>query len=162
MKKQRVRLLTRPYVIGIDPGISGGLALVDALGRAQCWPMPRTPRDIWLWSGDVAQPDLVVLEKVHGFPTDSPRAITTFMKNAGALDMLLAAREWRTHRVTPRDWQKRLGVPQKPKGWNKTRWKNELKRLAQDKFPGLHITLNTADALLIGEAGRQILIAEGR
>ena len=68
--------------------------------------------------------------------------------------MALYALGVKTVKVTPQKWQKyysnTLG---KSTGLSKNEWKNKLKGLAQQMFPHLKVTLNTADAILIANYG---------
>lgn len=150
-------------IIGVDPGKSGGMAcLVN--GRVNSFVrMPYTPTPIvaWLrtWPNAV-----VVLEKVGGYIGGGGQPgshMFEFGRNYGILEASIAAAGLQRYDVTPQAWQKVLGiVPRRKtkgsvKGESKTEWKNRLRKRAEDIFPSLKITLNTADALLIAEYGRR-------
>ena len=56
--------------------------------------------------------------------------------------------------VKPAKWQKALSLGTASASASKTAWKNKLKGSAQRLYPRLHVTLQTADALLVLEYGR--------
>lgn len=150
----------RTRTIGIDPGANGGIVVIDVSGM-KAYKMPDTFPDIYgLLSeivGDNAASTVAILEDVgHGMPGQSSSATAKFARHCGHLEMALYALGIRTVMVTPQKWQKfysnSLG---KSSSYTKNEWKNRLKSLAQQMFPGLKVTLCTADAALIAEYGRR-------
>ena len=146
-------------ILAIDPGMSGGLAHF-AGNRVTLEPMPTTDRDIRdVLVNFLSQSDVCYIEKVGGYigGKGAPgSAMFNFGRNVGFLHGLIASMNTRCIEVTPQRWQKTLGA-----GTSKThgtRWKGHLKVLAQQRQPSLHITLKTADSVLILE---HALIAEG-
>lgn len=146
-------------ILAIDPGMSGGLAYLGALGVILD-SMPDTDQDISILVSDrLAISDVCYIEKVGGYigGKGAPgSSMFNFGRNVGFLHGLIAASKTRVIEVPPQRWQKTLGT-----GTSKThgkRWKGHLKGLAQQRQPSLHITLKTADAVLILE---HALIAEG-
>jgi len=150
-----------PAVIGIDPGEKGGIAVVG--GRLGVSPylkkMPETFPDIYGMLADIYSncPDGAVcfLEDVgKGIPGQSSKSTATFARHNGHLEMALFALGIPTVKVTPAKWQKmysnQVGTS---KGLKTTEWKNKLKGLAQQLYPGNNITLYTSDALLIAHYG---------
>ena len=147
------------FYIGIDPGLKGGIAVLDGSGSVvEVDNMPETPRDILDFLGEYSGRDAVcVLEDVgHGIPGQSSKATATFARHNGHLEMALLALSIPTEKVTPQKWQKvyQLGSS---KGIDKRVWKNKLKAKAQQLFPSLgkKVTLSTCDALLIAEYARR-------
>lgn len=145
--------------IGIDPGLNGGIAVLNKNGGVESvCKMPETPQDILEWLEEYSGYNCVcVLEDVgHGMPGQSSKATATFARHNGHLEMALLALSIRTEKVTPQKWQKiyQLGSS---KGVEKNAWKNKLKAKAQQLFPSLgkNITLSTCDALLLAEYGRR-------
>lgn len=147
--------------IGIDPGNSGGVAV---LGTAtETHNMPETYPDIYNLFRDIlgnhpGDEVLAVLEDVgHGLPGQSSKATAVFARHNGHLEMALYALGVRTVKVTPQKWQKSysnsLG---KSSQYEKREWKNRLKGLAQQMFPSEKVTLKNADALLIANYGKGI------
>ena len=146
-------------ILAIDPGMSGGLAHYDN-GRVTLEPMPATDGDIRdVMINYLSQSDVVYIEKVGGYigGKGAPgSAMFQFGRNVGFLHGLIASMNTRCIEVTPQRWQKTLGA-----GTSKThgtRWKAHLKQLAQQRQPSIHITLKTADAVLILE---HAMISEG-
>lgn len=146
-------------ILAIDPGASGGIAhYLD--GRVIVEPMPGTDGDIrdvlinWL-----AQSDVVYIEKVGGYigGKGAPgSAMFNFGRNVGFLHGLIASMNVRCIEVPPQRWQKTIQA-----GTSKThgtRWKAHLKGIAQQRQPGILITLKTADAVLLLE---HAMLSEG-
>lgn len=155
------------YYVGIDPGASGGLAVIRNKGgdyAVSAIKMADTPRDIWDWirQGQEDKNTFAVIEKVGGFVKGNPvpgSAMFNFGKGAGWLEMALIAAGIPYEEVMPQKWQKGLGIPPKKRDETKTAWKNRLKKKAQQLFPALEagsITLAIADALLIAEFCRRL------
>lgn len=148
---------TRLY-LGIDPGQSGGIAIVDQLGNCTSLvKMPETEQDI-LWAipfGD--EITFGMIEKVHALPKQGVSSTFKFGMGYGGLRMALVALAIRFDEVTPMKWQKALGVvPRDVKGGeSKNDHKNKLLAKAQQLFPNTKITRHTADSLLIAEYCRR-------
>ena len=164
-------------LLAIDPGASGGIAWYDGT-LPFVEPMPETEGDVLALlrsiitvhaeSGATAH-----VEKVGGYigGAGSPgSAMFGFGRGVGFLYGVLMAHEIPIIEVTPQRWQKTLGMgtreharPEKGMAYSrdelralaaqdarlKGEWKNRLKAEAQRRFPGLKVTLKTADALLI-------------
>ena len=138
-------------VLGIDPGVSGGLALVGS-GGSTAWKMPATERDVAdlvLWIRD-RHPGLVaVIEQVHAMPGQGVTSMFTFGRGYGFLRGVLVTLGIPIHDVTPLTWQKAMGCLS---GGNK----NVTKRRAQELWPDVKVTHSIADSLLIAEYGRRL------
>lgn len=143
--------MTDPIIMAIDPGKSGGFAWKgrEAAGSAK---MPDT-------EGDVVEflrgfpPGIAVVEEQAGFGFNQPGKgnissahMFTFGKGYGFLLGALQALGWVVELVRPQKWQKGLSLGSK-RGCDN--WKGKLKEEAQRRYPHAHITLATADALLI-------------
>lgn len=165
--------------LGIDPGLSGGLAIISTDGIAQAFRMPRTEPDIARLFEQRIKPagiSFCIIEAVHSFPGQGVSSSFTFGRNAGLLIGLLLAHKIPFEEIQPRAWQKALGIPprvkkpRKPKPFmnypaeeTQSEWKNRLKIKAQQLFPEVDVTLYTADALLIAETAKRIRIGyQGR
>jgi len=146
-------------ILAIDPGMSGGIAYYGH-GGIILDSMPTTDQDVSTLILDrLGITDVVYIEKVGGYVGGKGApgsAMFNFGRNVGFIHGLIASTKTRVIEVTPQRWQKTLGAGNsKTHG---TRWKGHLKGLAQQRQPSLHITLKTADAVLILE---HALIAEG-
>lgn len=138
-------------ILGIDPGLSGGVALVSA-DTAMAWKMPTTLHDTWdLFRGLAAGRQTIskaYIENVHAMPKQGVSSTFKFGRNVGQLEMALAAAGIPFEYVTPTVWQRALGCLSKGD-------KLVTKAMAQRLFPALRITHALADALLIAEFGRR-------
>jgi crossover junction endodeoxyribonuclease RuvC len=115
----RKRKFTEEKMIaGIDPGISGGIALVDQEGRFVSglrMPVLRyrgkalvDARALYDYLRDHS-PGAIVIEHVHAMPRQGVSSSFTFGRMAGgveAIAQLIAPIEW----VTPNAWKKALGL----------------------------------------------------
>lgn len=143
--------------IGIDPGVSGGVAMLDSDGRVQAaLRMPSTERDVLelLMPGLIASalPTRALLERVYSSPQMGVVSAFTFGKGYGGLKMALAASRIPYDEIAPAKWQLVMGCRSKGD-------KNTTKRRAQQLFPNVKVTHAIADALLLAECCRRL---EGR
>lgn len=107
--------------LGIDPGASGGLALLtvgSGWTTTYVLSMPATPQDLWeAMQGmvrDSSAPIFAVIEKVGGFikGRSAPGShMFNFGKGAGHLEMALIAAGIPHEEAQPTRWQKGLGIP---------------------------------------------------
>lgn len=132
-------------VMGLDPGMKGGLAIVG--DRLHAVAMPPTLADVWaeivFWSKDVTK---AYIESVHSMPGQGVSSSFKFGRGYGNLEAFLTAAGIPFEYVSPGVWQRSLGCLSKGA-------KNVTKARAQQLFPKLKITHATADALLIAEYG---------
>jgi hypothetical protein len=145
--------------IAIDPGVGGGIAYIDTDGSTHALPMPGTLHDIskelHLLSRCTFGPVTVFLEELPKFAGKmSGSSMATMFRNYGRIEGLLAAYGTRIEYLPPKKWQSVLGLGDK-KIYG-PRWKAHLKGRAQALHPRLTVTLKTADALLILEAGKKM------
>ncbi len=151
-----------PTYIGIDPGMSGGLAYIRG-EEIRVREMPVGERDIvdWLWPLTFPTNKCsAMIEKVGGFipgntSEDNPSggqpgsAMFKFGQSYGSLRMALTATDISFDEVIPRTWQKEIGIQARLPGESKGHFKARLKAKAQQLFPRINLTLKTCDALLI-------------
>lgn len=146
----------RGCIIGIDPGQSGGVAILDGESGAltECVKMPSTPLDILNYLKEWNGCSVCYLEDVgNGMPGQSSKATATFARHNGHLEMALLALGISTVKITPAKWQKALGLSGK-KGESKTSHKNRIKAWSQQRFPQQKkITLAVSDAIAIAVYG---------
>jgi crossover junction endodeoxyribonuclease RuvC len=139
--------------IGIDPGVSGGIAaLCDdelVLGPPRLKLKDATELDIvsWLTYINIAQ-SFAVIEQVSSSPQMGVVSAFTFGQSYGFLRGLLVAMAIPFVPVRPQKWQKAMGCMS---GGDK----NKTKAKAQQLYPGERITHATADALLLATYCRQ-------
>lgn len=159
--------------IAIDPGVGGGIAYIDTDGSTHALPMPSTLHDMneqisilctqydehggWCKGKPVPSEPTVFLEELPKFAGKmSGSSMATMFRNYGRIEGLLAAYGARIEYLPPKKWQQALGLGEKKTHGN--RWKAHLKGRAQALHPRLTVTLKTADALLILEAGKKLTI----
>jgi hypothetical protein len=144
--------------LGIDPGVGGGIAWVDALGVVQVEPMPKTETDL----RDLLEPLIPTQGDVTCFIEELPRfagkmsgsSMATMFQSYGTIRGILVAHRVRLIAMPPKKWQAHHGLG--TKATHGDRWKAHLKGKAQNLFPHLKLTLKTADAVLILDAGRNL------
>lgn len=158
-------------VLGIDPGMSGGMALLGDEGLIEVWKMPATESDVGQLIQEIAfsaSPAITLIEKVHSMPEQGNVSAFTFGRGVGLIIGCLISNHMRHEEIDPQKWQKILDIPPRAKKPKKpkegvvyppeeshTEFKNRLKSKAQTLFPGVKVILANADALLIAEAARR-------
>lgn len=141
--------------LGIDPGVSGGLALIGEV-RPKVFPMPDTEQGIYhrIRSIGLGVP-AVIEEIVPNLFGAAKSSVCKLYGNYLACRMALVACGVRFEAVKPKVWQSHFGL-KKAKGTDSTRWKNLLMQEAQSRFPITHVDLRVSDALLLAEYCRQM------
>jgi hypothetical protein len=139
-----------PAVAAIDPGASGGVAILakaDAGASIQLHPIPADPAEL---SDLIPFGAIIFIEKVPPFVGRIIPSSAAFKlgKSCGWLEGWAAGRQHRVILVSPQTWQAGLGIA---KGkLMQGQWKSALKAEASRRYPDLSgLTLKTADALLI-------------
>jgi len=134
--------------LGIDPGQSGGIALLgDELTEA--YKMPATEADLRdLLEEYAPYIKSAAIESVHSFPKQGVASSFAFGRSYGFLRGLLIALRIPFREVAPGSWQRTMGCLTKGD-------KNVSKAKAQQMWPKLKITHATADSLLIAEYARR-------
>ena len=149
-------------IISIDPGISGGIAVMDQDGRIWADTMPDTMTGIWSYFASFPENEgecLAIMEDVgHSFPGNAAKASTTFAKHIGHLEMALYGRGISCQKVTPQVWMKALGTWPKDKKERKKAIQEAMQRL----YPKIKVTLKVSDALGILTFYLKTHVAGGR
>lgn len=142
-------------IIGIDPGLSGGLVLLanDDPG-CTATKMPATLRDLRDWLVGCGEAT-VYLEDARPNPKNGSIAVGKMMRNVGQCEATVVGCGLRLERVAATVWQLPFGLRRKP-GETDTQKKNRHKAKAQELFPAIEVTHAIADALLIAEYGRRV------
>jgi hypothetical protein len=134
-------------ILCIDPGASGGLALLNREGNVEAFPM----RDGMTEQIDairhiaVTNPGLTAIIEKVGFHRPGNSAVSTakFARHCGHLEAALYSVGVPFEDVAPGTWMKALGALPA----DKTARKNAIKEQVARRFPHLDVTLKTADAL---------------
>lgn len=98
-------------IVGIDPGAKGGLVLIgDNEVDSTLMPMAAGEVDghavsLWLL---LAEPDLVILEKVSARPGQGVTSMFTFGCRYGAVKGILEAMAIPYRQVTPQAWKRKV------------------------------------------------------
>lgn len=143
-------------IIAIDPGVNGGIAIGFSDGRKPPFleKMPESVHDLAEALSDFKEDSHAFLELVGGYigGEGSPgSAMFTFGQSYGQIIGILAALKIPFTLVRPQKWQAALSLGNS-KGMSKSAWKSKLRIKAKQLYPGMHVTLATADALLIYHA----------
>ena len=144
--------------IGIDPGISGGIAVIDTRGTIKAYKCPSSSEEMSLLFqmciGRTA-PDNVrlLMERVWARPTNAVRAAFSYGTNYGQWLGIAACHEIKMNTVIPVSWIKWVGCPKALKRDVRKRW---LKEKARELYPKVNkLTLATSDAILITHYARE-------
>lgn len=155
--------------LGIDPGKSGGLAILDYEGRViELTRMPKVRGEdridevgVWNWlARHIASPvkSVVWIEKVSGYIGNAHTGSSMFEFGGsyyGLRMAVVAAQGYGPNEVLPQDWQRYLGIEPRKKskrgvgGESKPAFKTRLKAFAQRLYPDVKVENATADAVLI-------------
>lgn len=143
-----------PAVAAIDPGASGGVAVLSqTVGRQvgeYSIKLHKIPADPLELSEIIPFGSIIFIEKVPPFVGRAIPSSAAFKlgKSCGWLEGWAAGRLHRVQLVRPQEWQEGLGIA---KGQlTQSRWKAALKAEASRRYPALDgLTLATADALLL-------------
>ena len=100
-------------VVSADPGMKGGLAILDTTsGIALAAPMPTIGKEIDYRkiheAFTTSTPDLIVIEKVHAMPGQGVTSMFNFGLGSGALVALATVSTARLVLVTPQMWKKHV------------------------------------------------------
>ena len=149
-------ILLQNGVGGIDPGKNGGIANIVG-SQSSARKMPPTERDVCdlLENMIVSGVEKFYIERVASMPGQGVASSFKFGVSYGTLRGMLIALKIPFEEVTPRKWQKGIGIKARDKNESKTEFKNRLKAKAQQLFPHINMTLANCDAILIAEYGRR-------
>lgn len=171
----------RRMIVGIDPGASGGIAVLFTMFNLPCtvrkvitFPMPDSPKTLSAVFNGLAEEAACsttshyAIEKVGGYVSGNSLPgwrMFNFGRSYGQLESaVLFSTGSSPQEVRPQDWQKGLGIdPRRAEGVGKKRkhveskaqFKKRLRLLAAELFPEVKVTASVADALLIAEFVRR-------
>jgi crossover junction endodeoxyribonuclease RuvC len=103
-------------IAGIDPGITGALALTDGTGYLKVYPVPVAggQPDYVRWAQEWKHPlelaTHVWIEKVAAMPKQGVSSTFTFGERYGFILGLVAASGAPFSHVRPQEWKKRVGL----------------------------------------------------
>lgn len=150
---------TTKAVLGVDPGVEGGMTLLGSNGQpmsVQAIHSKMTEFELTLIVTGIVlllknqNSDVCYFENVGYMPGDGGLGVFTFGRITGFLRGALHANGIRPTYVSPQIWQARLECLTRGN-------KNVSKNKAKELFPTVKWTHNTADSALIAEYGRRQL-----
>ena len=145
-------------VIGIDPGKSGGISVVED-GTITAYKCPKTVEDMamlfTLICNDTPRDKIyAVMERVWARPNNASSRAFTYGVNYGSWLGIMASHEVNCEPVLPITWMKHFGCPKALKKDKRKRW---LKDKAKELCPYIKkVTLLTADSILIAQYAEEI------
>ena len=151
-----------PYVLGVDPGKSGGLALLHPSGTVPVshTKMPERDGDLAIWLAGARKHALddgdtirAFLEDVWCSPQMGVKSAFTFGQEVGRIKMALRGTGIPYDLVAPIRWQNALDC-------RTFGDKNVTHQAAARHFPMVKVTHAIADALLIARYGVAVLEGE--
>lgn len=115
-------------IIGIDPGISGALAVIseDVSGIFDMPVMSSSKGKNQINPYELADilrfemPDKVVIEKVSAMPGQGVTSMFSFGKSVGIIEGVCAALGLPVEFLTPQSWKKKAGLIGKDKDYSRT------------------------------------------
>lgn len=142
--------------VGIDPGVNGGIAVINNLGRVvQATKMPATNKELLeLFRGLSKYWRLAMLERARPSRIMGVTNAFSYGLDYGAIQMGLLAAGIYYVEVVPRVWMTSMECLTKGD-------KNISKARAQDLFPAVKVTHAIADALLIASYCRKLHLRKG-
>ena len=144
--------------IGIDPGISGGIAVIKHDGIMQAFKCPKSSDEMALLFqiliGSTSADNIrLLMERVWARPTNAVRAAFSYGTNYGQWLGIAASHEIKMNTAIPVEWIKWVGCPKALKRDVRKRW---LKEKARELYPDVNkLTLATSDAILITHYARE-------
>lgn len=154
--------------LGIDPGKTGGLAVITIKGKIVHWhQMPITSLDLWshlLFIREKFNIQSCSIERVNSRPGEGHMGAFTFGRGFGNLEMAITALGIPYKEVHPRTWVSKLGIQPKKKNETKGQFKDRLRAKAQRTFPDLElwsrpkslgVQRSVCDAMLIADFERK-------
>lgn len=142
-------------VLGIDPGLSGGWAVVEfrADGSQDVIDVGRIPAargrvligellaDV---RSTIGAPDLAVIEQVRSRPGQGVSSMFTFGRALGALEAMCEALGWPLDDITPATWKAALSLPKDDK--------DGARQWAMRQWPDLDVLQRKGAGQAIGDA----------
>ncbi len=156
------------HILGLDPGKTGGMALLSSDGRVIMYSTWQSIPEMFLVLGKVRYlSDLVIgMEKPNAFEKATQQATFNFGFNVGAMYGFAASMGAKIHLITPNMWTDRMHATHHHQ--SKGNPKKVSFEVSQRLFPGVHqgwaeahtgkLHDGIVDALLIAEYTRIHLV----
>lgn len=151
--------------IGIDPGASGGIAIIESGGGVISRKMPDNPHELaaelqWYANRNNVIAIVEQVQAMRGQTDNRKQGVSSAFKfgfQAGTIHGVLASLKIPMELVSPVVWQRQFGLTRRSKSESITDKKNRHKAKAAQLFPSQKITHATADPLLLAEYGKRTL-----
>ncbi len=139
--------------IGIDPGKSGGLVIIDETGEAKAYKCPDKVFDMSVLfkiaiGGTAPDKVKLLMERVWARPNNAVRSAFAYGVNYGQWMGIVACHEVPLQTCLPTDWIRYYECSKDLEYQERKRW---LKEKAKSLYPNLNVTLMTADSILIAD-----------
>jgi len=156
------------FILGIDPGLKGGLALIDDTGSIRYIGQTQVAgkeivvrRFVELITG-YSVPVMAVMEKVHSMPRQSSQSTFRFGEGYGKIKGILETLNTRYELVHPQTWKKEILHGTDKSKQAAIEWVNRV-------YPGVDLRQGKkvpsdgiADALCLAEYGRRKFLNAGK
>ena len=153
--------------VGVDPGMSGGIAFFHSSLGWKTFLMPDTDLQLRMLadliettSNEIGAEPYVTIELVHAMPGQGVTSMFKFGMGYGAVRQAFC--KMTTDFVHPKTWQKAMGMTPRDKKESKPQYKDRLRQKAIRLFPKLPVwneklgvQRSVCDALLIAEYGKR-------
>jgi len=148
--------MEKQYIIGIDPGKSGGITTLYNGKIIDISKMPINPDEFYKHLLFLGLPRMyrgklsVYIEDVHSMPTDGSKQAFTFGRGLGQIEGVIAAMGLTEalKRISPMKWMNYFDLRRNKEGETKVEYKNRIKEFAMLKS-NTKLTLATCDSYLI-------------
>ena len=136
---------TNKQYLAIDPGIKGGVALLDK-NILEAYKCPKDVKGMASLISRISNRNTIaIIEAVHSFPGQGVASTFKFGNNYGQWQGILSALNIPYIQVSPQKWMKMFQPLPKEKAERKRR----LKEIAIEYHPEIKVTLDTADAIVM-------------
>ena len=145
-----------PLILGVDVGANGALAFLGE-GVTFVHPTPDTRMDLVVLLEEY-RPSIshAYVERARSSPQMGVTSAFSFGMSYERILATLTALRIQFSEVLPYTWQRGFMLKKSPGlGMSPTEKKRDHKRMAQEVFPKIKVTLQNCDALLIAEWGRR-------
>lgn len=142
----------------IDPGVNGGLAVLNDDGSVEVTNLPRQPHAIvdllrnvrFAGIKKLAIEDLVLFNGIKR----PGSTMAVYAASFGFLEGAALALDFTISLISPPRWMSTLSISNP--GIPREKWKAYLVGVAEEKFPGVKLTQKTADAALLALAAKNL------
>ena len=146
--------------IGIDPGKSGGITMIEG-EKIESYKCPDRTIDMAIIFESLlgSNPGNVklLMEKVWARPNNAVRSAFTYGVNSGQWLGISASLEIHMYTVLPSQWMTAIGCKKGMDYADRKRW---LKEKAKELYPNCKVTLYTADSILIAHYAKETYFNE--